>query len=198
MKLQTQTPEKGFSLLETLIVVLIALIVLGMAVIGIQTSLGNYKADAAADVVSSQLRAARETAIVRRRWVQVTFNTVSVPPQITYTVIPLNGEIAPPAATLPLSTGSQFYVFPGLPDTPMGFGNTSPIYIGGVSGGPPFMYFSTTGAFVSNPNPFATINGTIFVGTPNQVNTARAVTILGATGRVRTYYWSGAASGWRE
>jgi hypothetical protein len=99
---------------------------------------------------------------------------------------------------MPLPPGSQFYVFPSLPDTPMGFGNTSAVYIGGITDGPPIMGFSTTGAFVSSHKTFGTINGTVFVGTPGQVSTARAVTILGATGRVRTNYWSGGTTGWRE
>jgi hypothetical protein len=35
------------------------------------------------------------------------------------------------------------------------------------------------------------VNGTVFLGLPGLKGTARAVTILGATGRVRPYYWDG-------
>jgi prepilin-type N-terminal cleavage/methylation domain-containing protein len=202
MKPQTRFTEKGFSLLEVLIVVAIAMVLLGMAIIGIQSSLGSYKADAAANVVSSQLRMARQAAIAKRRWVNVWFDTTIGPPDnaphINYQVFAQPGDPPQPVVSLPLPQGSQFYVFPNLPDTPMGFGNVSAVYIGGISDGPPTMGFSTTGAFVSNHDTFGAINGTAFVGTPGQLSTARAVTILGATGRVRTYYWSGKATGWRE
>jgi len=42
------------------------------------------------------------------------------------------------------------------------------------------------------------LNGTIFLGMNGQVSTARAVTIMGGTGRVRQYTWNGASIGWRE
>jgi hypothetical protein len=53
---------------------------------------------------------------------------------------------------------------------------------------------------VGNNNP---INATFFIGVAGKVNTARAVTVLGATGRVRSYFWTGPASGgastsWQE
>jgi hypothetical protein len=35
------------------------------------------------------------------------------------------------------------------------------------------------------------INGTVFLAVPNQPTTSRAITILGATGRVRSYHISG-------
>jgi hypothetical protein len=56
------------------------------------------------------------------------------------------------------------------------------------------MKFNSTGGFVdagSNP-----INGTVFVGLTGRQDTARAVTVLGATGRVRQYHWTG--SQWME
>ncbi|HUI73354.1 MAG TPA: prepilin-type N-terminal cleavage/methylation domain-containing protein [Candidatus Acidoferrum sp.] len=204
MKSDMRIAQKGFSLLEAIIVIAIIFVVAGMAVLGIQNGLGSYKADAAADAVSTQLRTAREVAIAKRRWVQITIDpTTTGPnaaPSITYQVITLGGETPQPAVTQPLPAHTQFYVDPTVPDTPMGFGNGAAVEIGGVSGGPPSMYFSTTGSFVVNQNPFGTINGTIFIGTPNQKATYRAVTILGATGRVRTYYYSPTTTPvpWRE
>jgi hypothetical protein len=144
-------------------------------------------------------------AIAKRRWVAVTIDqTTNNPddaPHITYAVQPaFNGDVVPPPVTQALPSGTQFYVFPTLPDTPMAFGDQAAVYIGGLNGGPPIMDFSTTGAFVANQNPFGAINGTFFIGTPGQTGTARAVTILGATGRVRTYYYSPATKPipWRE
>jgi Tfp pilus assembly protein FimT len=207
MKSELRIMEKGFTLLEALIVIAIIFVVAGMAIIGIQSNLGSYKADAAAQAVSTQLRTAREIAIAKRHWVQVTIDQSTTgpnaAPSITYSILPDvsgSGEVVPPPVTQPLPAHTQFYVDGTLPDTPMQFGNCAAVCIAGVDGGPPTMYFSTSGSFVTNKNPFGTINGTFFIGTPNQKGTYRAVTILGATGRVRTYYYSPTTTPvpWRE
>lgn len=195
--------QKGFSLLEALVVIAVIMVVAGMAIIGYQSNMYTYRADAAADAVSTQLRTARQMAISKRRWVQVTFdsstNNSDNAPHVTYQIQAISGETPYSAVTQALPSGTQFYIFSTLPDTPMAFGNGSAVYIGGVTDGPPTMDFSTTGSFVSNENPFGTINGTIFIGIPGKLETARAVTILGGTGRVRTYYYSSSsASSWRE
>ena len=83
----------------------------------------------------------------------------------------------------------------GVPDTPMGFGNKAAIYIGNTGGGPAFMEFTSTGQFTDQTG-FNTLNGTVFIGVTGQTNTARAVTIMGGTGRVRPYTYIG--SSWIE
>ena len=205
IKRGSKKSQSGFSLVEALIVVAIIFILSAVALISTQQLLTNYKADAAASVVTTQLRAARQLAISRRHNVQITFTTtVAAPdfaPSISYQQITsgLAGETVPAAVTVPLPPYSTFTLQTGQGDTPMGFGNVSPVYIGGVSNGPPNMYFSTNGSFVAANAP---INGTFFVGTVNKPSSARAVTILGSTGRIRTYYWTGVSttspSGWRE
>lgn len=195
--------QRGFSLLEALIVVAIAFIVFAAAIIGTKSMLTGYKADAAANVVTAQLRTARQLAISQRRWVQVWFDSAIAPPDnaphVRYQITNVGAlGTSQPQVSLPLPTSTQFMLFPALPDTPMGFGNGSPVYIGGISDGPPNMYFGPTGTFTSSPSTSSLINGTIFIGIPGQTISARAVTILGATGRVRTYTWNGGSIGWRE
>ena len=56
------------------------------------------------------------------------------------------------------------------------------------------MKFTTSGAFIDGSNNF--VNGTVFLGLNGQQLSARAVTILGATGRVREYHWDGTQ--WQE
>ena len=36
-----------------------------------------------------------------------------------------------------------------------------------------------------------TLNGTVFLAMPNSALSARAVTVLGSTGRIRGYRWDG-------
>lgn len=56
------------------------------------------------------------------------------------------------------------------------------------------MKFTTNGALIDGNN--STVNGTVFLGIPGKNQTARAITILGATGRVRQYHWDG--NQWQE
>jgi prepilin-type N-terminal cleavage/methylation domain-containing protein len=184
--------QRGFSLLEILTAVAIISIISAMAMLNYGTILPNFKANSAMDQLLYQLRSARERAISHRRDVQVQFVGTN---QITITEIWLIGT-APPATTMSFEGGAKFMVFAGLPDLPgpFNFGNTSAVYFGGVSGGPPIMKFTTSGAFIDGGNTL--LNGTVFMGIPGKPSTARAISILGATGRVREYHWDGTQ--WQE
>jgi hypothetical protein len=81
-----------------------------------------------------------------------------------------------------------------VPDTPMAFGNCAAVCLENLVGGPPTMKFTPSGTFIDAGNTL--VNGTIFLGTPGNPMTARAVTILGATGRIRQYHWNGTT--WQE
>jgi len=189
--------EAGFTLLEGLIVIGIMMVLTAMAVIGSRGSMQTYRANAALDTVNSQLRVARQISISQRRWVQITIDQVGN--TISYQILPPNTpgttEQPGPLVTVPLPPQTTFRLEAGVPDTPMAFGNIAPVYIGGLSGGPAGMRFTPTGTFsdITNNNP---INGTIFVGMANQPSTARAVTVLGSTGRIRPYTYTG--STWVE
>jgi len=184
--------QLGFSMMELLVAVAIISIILGMALLNYGSILPNFRANSAMDQLLYQLRSARERAIAHRREVQVQFVGTN---QLTITEIWLLGT-APPASTMSFEGGAQYIILPGVPDlpAPFNFGNTVPVYFGGVSGGPPIMKFSTTGALVDGGNTL--VNGTVFMGIPGRPSTARAISILGATGRVREYHWDG--SQWQE
>jgi type II secretory pathway pseudopilin PulG len=182
--------EQGFTLIEGVVVISVIMILSAIAILGFGSALRNAKSDQAMDALVSQLRAARELAISHRCEVQVQFVGSN---QITTTEIWLAGT-PPPPATVSLEGGATYQIFATVPDTPMAFGNSSAVYFEGISGGPPLMKFTTTGAFVDAGNTF--VNGTVFVGITGQPRTARAITILGATGRVRQYHWDGTA--WQE
>jgi hypothetical protein len=113
--------------------------------------------------------------------------------QLTITELWLVGA-PPPPTTYTFEGGAIYVVLPGLPDTPMAFGNSSPVYFENLSGGPPIMKFTTNGSFIDGGNTL--VNGTVFLGIPGKNQSARAVTILGATGRVREYHYDGTQ--WQE
>jgi Tfp pilus assembly protein FimT len=191
MRKRLSNPQQGFSLLEGLVAVAIIMIVMGMAMLNFGTVLPNFKANSAMDQLLYQMRSARERAIAHRVEVQVQFVGTN---QIKMTEIWTVGT--PPApTTVTFEGGAQFMTFASVPDTPMVFGNSSAIYFENLSGGPPVMKFTTNGSFIDGGNTL--VNGTVFLGIPGgKPSTARAVTILGATGRVRPYHYDGTA--WQE
>ena len=190
MRQYSHRSQKGFSLLEILTALAIISIILAMAILNFGSILPNFKANSAMDQLLYRLRSAREQAIAHRRQVQVQFVGTN---QITVTEIWLTGT-PPLPTTYTFEGGAQFLTYSGLPDTPAAFGNGAAIYFEGASGGPPIMKFTTNGSFIDGGNTL--VNGTVFMGIPGRASTARAITILGATGRVREYHWDGTQ--WQE
>jgi prepilin-type N-terminal cleavage/methylation domain-containing protein len=203
MSKRSRTAEQGFSLLEMLVVVALAFTIMAFAVMNTVGSSSNARANSAMDAVVSQLRQAREMAIAKRRNVQVQF---TAPNQIQLTVLTLPGEPVPPviAPTL-LPGGMSFAVLVGT-DTPMNFGNSTAISLQQPGGGGAWtVMFTTSGAFCGTAQAAATlyqatnnnpVNASLFLGVLGKPTTARAVTVFGATGRVRSYYWTGVS--WQE
>jgi type II secretory pathway pseudopilin PulG len=184
--------QQGFSLLEALTAIAIIMIVSGMAIMNFSSVIPNAKANSAMGQVLTQLRSARARAIAHRCEVQIQFVGTN---QLTITEIWLKGA-PPPPTTLFFEGGATYMVFNGLPDipAPYNFGNTGPIFFGGSSTPPPIMKFTTNGSFIDGGN--SLVNGAVFLGITGNSRTARAVSILGATGRVRQYHWDGTQ--WQE
>jgi type II secretory pathway pseudopilin PulG len=215
MQRRIKRAQQGFSLVELVTVVGITFVLASMAIVSTRSSTYASRANDAMFEVISQMRTAREIAVTKRRNVLVTF---TAPNEIQLTVETLPGE-APATAIAPVFLndgvpgGNIFYVYPGVPDTPMGFGNSSALTFTPASGGTAGLaiMFSTSGSLVGttgasgfstvgNNNP---VNASIFTGIAGQPNTVRAVTVMGTTGRVRSYSWTAGATGgtvanWQE
>src|SRR5271155_3803036 len=208
MQRRSNRAEQGFSMVELVTVVGMIMVLVGMAVMSTMSSTYASKANDAMFEVITQFRTAREIAVSKRRNVLVAF---TAPNQIQLTVETLPGE-TPAAAIAPVflndgvTGGNIFYVYPGLPDTPMGFGNATALDFAPASGGTAGLsiMFTTSGSLVGttassgfnvvgNSNP---VNASVFTGIAGKQNTARAVTVMGTTGRVRSYSWTGSA--WQE
>lgn len=185
---------RGFSMIEMLVVVAIAMVIAGIAIIQSRPALMQIRANTAKDLVQGSLRQARESAISDRRSVKVEFlvNPPANPAGSYVRLTRLGGGVGPDTviAMTPIPGSVIYTTFPGEPDTPDGYGNAGPIYFGGVNNGPAAgMIYQSDGTFAAATG--IPINGTVFMGIPNQPTTARAVTILGTTGRVRSYHISG-------
>jgi type II secretory pathway pseudopilin PulG len=190
--------EQGFSLIETMVVVLIIMIVCAIAIFALQPSLQSARADTAMREILDQMRQAREYSIANRRYVKVTFPVVAGDSEVVMTQLNA-APYGPGGANTILSTvviapPTQFYVFPTAPDTPDAYGDSASIVFEGTSGGPPSgMAFQSDGTLVDLAT-FQPINGSVFLGVSTVRTSARAVTVLGATGRVRG--WKGTGTYW--
>jgi prepilin-type N-terminal cleavage/methylation domain-containing protein len=206
-------PESGFTMFELVIVVFIILIVSAMAIIQLQPTWQQFQANAALDQVKTTVRQARETAISQRRTIVVVIptavNATPCPPgggvvnciELYQMVVsgtpPVAVQAATPFLVIPIENHAQLLSFAGEPDTPDAFIGAPPtapagIYYAANTGAPPSgMQFQSDGTFTDGTG--APINVTILLGEPNIPTTARAVTILGNTGRVTPYHGTGVA-----
>jgi prepilin-type N-terminal cleavage/methylation domain-containing protein len=188
--------QDGFSMLEVTIVLAISLVVLAISVVKLHPLWQQLQANSALQQLRENLRSARELAISQRRTIVVKFsgnNTV----QMFQVAEPSNVTSSTPFITLPLPGQAQFITFTGEIDTPDGFGipASGGVEFGGSAGVPATgVEFQTDGTFTDgNGN---SINGTVFIGLPSVPTSARAVTILGSTGRIKPYHYTG--STWQQ
>lgn len=170
----------GFSLIEGMIVVMILAVIGGIGAISMQGIRGRMRADAVGTQVLGLMREVRERAVAERRNYRIQFSG-NDQVQITRMNVPSGSTVM---KTEQLLHGAQFTVFSEIPDTPDAFGNSSAVSFGGSS----ILNFLSDGTLVDSTG--APLNGTLFVGTPNNPSSAQAVTVLGSTGRVQLYRWS--------
>jgi Tfp pilus assembly protein FimT len=180
--------ESGYSLTEMMFVLGLLAVVTTMAVAQINVARPGLKGDGAMRILLGQLNQARESAITQRKYVRV---VLTEPDKI---------EIVredTPTTTTRLSTvwiegGAHFAKVDGVPDTPEGFalGQSGAIALGSAIN----VKFSPDGTMVNQDG--ASANGTAFLAMAGQALSARAVTILGSTGRIRGYKWNG--SKWKR
>ncbi len=175
----------GFSLIEILVVAAVASTVMASAVLILPDAIRAAKSDGAMGVLVTQLRRAKDLAVTQRRDMEVRF----IPPNI---VEIWRQEVDHPlnptrVGYVQFENNMQFTLMAGLPDTPDGFGNGSAIEFDDA----PALLFRTEGLFTDANANLDPLNGTVFLGVPNQPSTARAVTIFGPTALIRSFRWTG-------
>jgi len=185
--------SRGFSLLEMMIVCCIMMIVAGIGFMAVQPALKDARANQAYQDVMMPLRVARQRAIAERKQYIVCFGVAAPAGALT----PLG---APTARTVQifrwdagtaLSAAAQMMVLPGLPNgaatVPDGFGNATVAidFDQGVAGGGiknQVMFMPDGSAHDVNGN---WNSGIVYVARTGDLYSARAVTLYGATGRIR-------------
>ena len=186
-----RTSESGYSLIEMMVVVGVSGVLAGMAVFQVGSARAGMNGDAALRAVMAQMNQARETSITQRRNMRMAFELGNRVQIIREEINP----VPPMTATTVVSTtyfeGNVQYVKLVTADTPDTFGNSSTtgVNLPTATGTPPEVKFSPEGKFLNQDG--ASVNGTIFIGMVNQPLSARAITIMGSTGRIRAYRWDG-------
>jgi prepilin-type N-terminal cleavage/methylation domain-containing protein len=177
--------ERGFSLLELVVVMAIAVTVATIAIAGFSNSIRQAKADGGLAQVEAALQAARELSISQRRNVELQFAGDDM---IQLIRIEVPGPSTTMMRSMELEGGVEFRLTDGVPNTPDALGNASALAIG--SSALPAM-FTTDGSFI-DANGDVT-NATLFLGKPGDSLAARAISIFGPTGAMRLWAWNGRA-----
>lgn len=177
--------HRGYTMLETLLVIAVLGVVSAMAAMQMGRQREQAAADAGMRVILSQVNQARELAIAQRRYMRAVFTV----PNLVQIVRENPG--ATPATTLmssALMEGNVRYST-SLPNTP------DALPIGGTPAGwkdfrsdstlQVEVKFSPDGTLVDPDG--KTANGTVYLAIPGMAASWRAVTIQGSTGRVRGY-----------
>ena len=206
--------SRGFSLLEMMIVIAISLTIAGITAIAYVPVINSQHVTEAYNTTLTTLRRAHDQAQNDMRIYLVQFST---PGTITVTqtnpaggnvgcVIPATGSVLL-TATLPSDV--SFQVESGVPTsaitpptTPDGFGTAAyaidlDTYIAS-NPGYTYICFNPNGTATDSAGNFS--NGVVYLGRNNDEYSARAVTLWGATGRIRGWrlYPSGAAAAWSQ
>jgi prepilin-type N-terminal cleavage/methylation domain-containing protein len=196
--------QRGFTLVEMMLVISIALIIAAMAIGGVPSMLKTARADAGLSELAMALRFARESAISNRRNVALSFgtNTITITRAeycpSTCTVATASSFpgcttggtpvvcIAKQTAlrTVTLEGRNQFQLM-GVGDTPDAFGAATATALGNNT---PAM-FTTDGSFIDSAGDV--LNGSVFIGITPDPTSARAVTIFGPTGVMHLWRWDG-------
>ena len=185
MNTRLRSNVDGFTMVEMLTVLAIAGVLMAAAIMVMPGVLSQGRSDGGTAQALNALRLARDSAIDQRRNIEVHFlgkNHI----QTVRDEIGLNFVAA---GTTTLSDvyleSQQFTQFTGLGDTPDHFGASGPIAFGTT----PTYMFTSEGTFIDAMGDV--LNGTIFLGTPGQTPTARAITIFGPTALLHVWKWSG-------
>jgi prepilin-type N-terminal cleavage/methylation domain-containing protein len=190
--------QSGFSMLEMAIAISVSLILAGAVTVTMQTTFKQQLVNDAYNTTLTTLRRARDQSAADMRVYCVTFMPAGVL-VVNGNSINTGGYIlvneTNPAGTLlfygTLPPQVTFHLEPGLPNTaattPDGFGTAASIFDfdqppSGAGGGT-VIYFQPDGSAqdaAGNVN-----NGVVYLGTPGQLPTQRAITMWGYTGRIR-------------
>ncbi|MGZ4815886.1 MAG: prepilin-type N-terminal cleavage/methylation domain-containing protein [Terriglobales bacterium] len=195
--------QSGFSLIEAVVVVAIILILAAAAIIQIAPTLKTTKSNAALQTTLGLLRRYHEAAVDQRRVFRISFlapRTIQVD-QVTFDSN--NNQVFIFVSSIDLPKETQFLCVPGIPtsngNTPDGLGTgKNPIDFSlDYGGGGTTVFFQKDGRSTDSAGRLN--SGVVYMAQPGDLESSKAVTVLGATGRVKGWrlFTSNGKSDWR-
>jgi type II secretory pathway pseudopilin PulG len=172
-------------MLELLLVVVVGSVVASLASVQLASAMKEARANDGAQLVENQLRRIHEKAMDDRTEYVVTFT----PPGAIAIQFIRKGALLN-SATVNLPPDEQFVLVPGFPTNPrtpdsFGNGNFAIDFDQANGGGSNVLYFYPDGTVLNatgGPN-----NGVVYIARPGELAGARAVSVWGATGRVKSW-----------
>lgn len=179
---------RGFTIIEMLIVIAIGLTVSAMAYVLLLNSLNATKSDSALQMTLGQIRQVREQAIDERHMYRLTFTAPRTIQTDRIDVDPVTKARTPVfIGKIELPQAISFAIVSGTPtaNTPNGLGsaNTAVDLSVNNSTGINQVYFQADGRVLDSLNRVA--DGIVYMSRAGDVTSTRAVTVFGATGRVK-------------
>jgi prepilin-type N-terminal cleavage/methylation domain-containing protein len=183
----TSRKNRGFSLLELLITIAIGLTMAGVTFMALMPLFKQNHVDAAYDTTMSVIRSYRNQSVTQSRRYILIF---SAPGTITVQYWGVAVPVSPPpvtVATYQLPPDIQFAVQAGFPASApdsFGTGGTAIDFDQGMGlGSQNYIMFMPDG---SSQDTLGNYNsGVIYLTRPGTLDSSRAVTVFGTTGRVR-------------
>lgn len=182
--------DSGFSLIELTVVLGLSVVLASIAVLTTTGAVEGARADSAAQALVRELREARELAIGERRNIEVAFIDPNQLQIRRREVVGTVETVTTVLETVVLEGRQRFALPAGTADTPDGFGNGAAVDFGAATA----LLFTSEGTFVNQTGD--PLNGTVFLGNPQNDVSLRAVTLFGPTALLTVWRWNGAA--WTE
>ena len=186
--------QRGFSLLELMFVIAIVLIISGTALFQFVPVLKNARAENALQTTLAQVRNARGLAIDQRRKYRLSFlasRTIQLDQVVVDPVTKIQSFLFVSTIDLPVDT--QFIAIAGIPNaagtTPDSLptsGVAIDFHVDYGGGGGTELYFQPDGRVLDSANRLN--NGVVYIARPGELMSSRAVSVLGATGRVKGWH----------
>jgi prepilin-type N-terminal cleavage/methylation domain-containing protein len=203
------TKTSGFSLLELMIAISISLILVAVSTITMQPVFQQQHVNTAYNTTLTALRRAHDQAAADMRVYMVTFSPAVVGTNGGTITVNETSNAGTVLFTATLPTDVTYHVEPGVPTsptvpptTPDGFGTAASAFDfdqapSGVGGSNVIYFYPDGTAEDVNGN---INNGVVYMGTPGNLLSSRAITLWGYTGRIRGWrlYKNGGAYSWSQ
>jgi prepilin-type N-terminal cleavage/methylation domain-containing protein len=200
--------QRGFTLLEAMIVLTVILVTSAIAFLSMKPMMQQSRVTTAYNATLATIRRAHDQAAAERRVYVVTFSNTVSPNTVTISQndTVAAGGILQLTTTLPdditFSTQSGFPTTTNGPcPTPDGFGigNKAIDFDQGVgAGGAKSIYFYPDGSAHDAALNGYINSGVVYLGRQSDLYSSRAITVWGTTGRIRGWrLYSGGTNCWR-